>query len=525
MVILFVVLFKFNKIISEEKSRVLKMLRKKNSKAKTVSDKITELLTRNANSENESSDDQTEDPRVEEEFDEYDLPDARTSDIRKRNVKLLSEQSARYRGKISSRLELEAEEDTNNSEDNDVDDEQEEEDYSSEDDDSALKAFAKKMNGSNRKVESAASHVDEDEDDSEDGLDKITNFEDNDSELEEGNSEEEDEEDDDEDGIESEDDDDVSEEDNADGTEIIAEKNRQVEIQKGQCVQNQLQIWERLLEARISTQKIISKSNQLPAPETLKAQQQENEKLEKVSGESVKNVSKLLSSLLQLQSALSQQFSEQRNALKKSLKRAVPKLDTENDSPVPIKRFAEHIDAHFQEFKPYRNVVLLKWDDRTKLLTPGAGAKKKSLTEDYDIIRKIENTLQNRTTLIEKSQTIKDGDDDNVENVLDDNGEVVHKLKRNVELYDDSDFYHQQLRELIEYKTNTSVSASEVTQQYMELQKLRQKMKKKVDTRASKGRKLRYTVHNKLINFMAPDDTSTWTEESKDELYRSLFAA
>ncbi|CAD6997768.1 unnamed protein product [Ceratitis capitata] len=501
MVILFVVIFKLNKIISEEKSCVLKMLRKKNSKAKTVSDKITELLTRNGNSENESSDDQTEDPRVEQEFDEYDLPDARTSDIRKRNVKLLSEQSARYRGKISSRHELEAEEDINNSEDNDVDDEQEEEDYSSEDDDSALKAFAKKLNGSKRKVESAASDVDEDEDDSEDGLDKITNFEnmseeseDNDSEVEEGNSEEgEEEEDDDEDGIESEDDDDddVSEEDNADGTEIIAEKNRQVEIQKGQCVQNQLQIWERLLEARISTQKIISKSNQLPAPETLKTQQQENEKLKKVSDESVKNVSKLLSSLLQLQSALSQQFSEQRNALKKSLKRAVPKHDTEYDSPVPIKRFAEHIDAHFQEFKPYRNVVLLKWDDRTKLLTPGAGAKKKSLTEDYDIIRKIENTLQNRTTLIEKSQTIKDGDDDNIENVLDDNGEVVHKLKRNVELYDDSDFYHQQLRELIEYKTNTSVSASEVTQQYMELQKLRQKMKKKVDTRASKGRKLR----------------------------------
>lgn len=36
----------------------------------------------------------------------------------------------------------------------------------------------------------------------------------------------------------------------------------------------------------------------------------------------------------------------------------------------------------------------------------------------------------------------------------------------------------------------------------------------------------RYTVHNKLINFMAPNETDlTWTEESTNELCKSLFAA
>lgn len=79
------------------------------------------------------------------------------------------------------------------------------------------------------------------------------------------------------------------------------------------------------------------------------------------------------------------------------------------------------------------------------------------------------------------------------------------------------------LRELIEYKTNTADNPTEITKKFIELQKVRSKMKKKVDTRASKGRKIRYVVHNKIVNFMAPRDNQEWTDESKSELYSSLF--
>lgn len=48
-------------------------------------------------------------------------------------------------------------------------------------------------------------------------------------------------------------------------------------------------------------------------------------------------------------------------------------------------------------------------------------------------------------------------------------------------------------------------------------------MKKNVDTKSTKGRKLRYTVMPKLVNFMAPDLYNTWTDEAEVELYRSLF--
>merc|ERR1712025_1469037 len=53
-------------------------------------------------------------------------------------------------------------------------------------------------------------------------------------------------------------------------------------------------------------------------------------------------------------------------------------------------------------------------------------------------------------------------------------------------------------------KAAASTDSAEVGRQWLQIQKLRAKLKKKVDTRASKGRKVRYDIHTKLVNFMAP---------------------
>ena len=92
------------------------------------------------------------------------------------------------------------------------------------------------------------------------------------------------------------------------------------------------------------------------------------------------------------------------------------------------------------------------------------------------------------------------------------------------EIFDDDDFYHNLLRELIERK-----SGSDENQQdnWLQIQKLRARAgRRKVDTRASKGRKIRYDIHAKLVNFMAPVINSLpgqISEEAKNELFNSLF--
>lgn len=180
-----------------------------------------------------------------------------------------------------------------------------------------------------------------------------------------------------------------------------------------------------------------------------------------------------------------------------------------------LSEFEDNIEESYQLYQPYRNSVIQKWHDRTKNVK-----NDKNTLSNLSIITKIENSLLNKSELIKKTQIYR-GD---YEIYGIDKPQTENQDETVVpEIFDDSEFYHELLRELIEYKTNTSENPTEINKKFAELQKMRSKMKKKVDTRASKGRKIRYVVHNKLVNFMAPRNSSEWTEESKTELFNSLF--
>ena len=105
----------------------------------------------------------------------------------------------------------------------------------------------------------------------------------------------------------------------------------------------------------------------------------------------------------------------------------------------------------------------------------------------------------------------------------------------NVEVFDDTDFYHQLLRDIIDARGNGTSGNDD----WMAVQK-EKKAKKKVDTKASKGRKLRsvtwtwsclpahsvlsYEVHEKIQSFMVPVlAQGSWHEEQIDELFASLL--
>ncbi|KAH0339842.1 TRAUB-domain-containing protein, partial [Aureobasidium melanogenum] len=95
-------------------------------------------------------------------------------------------------------------------------------------------------------------------------------------------------------------------------------------------------------------------------------------------------------------------------------------------------------------------------------------------------------------------------------------------------IYDDADFYGLLLQSLLEQRSADSIaaSASSTISINSGFQMRREaKTKKNVDTKASKGRKMRYTVQEKLQNFMAPEDRCTWAERAADELFGSLFGA
>jgi protein AATF/BFR2 len=82
------------------------------------------------------------------------------------------------------------------------------------------------------------------------------------------------------------------------------------------------------------------------------------------------------------------------------------------------------------------------------------------------------------------------------------------------EVLDDRELYQHLLKEFVEAgAAGSSVLASG---------RLRQRKRRRVDTRASKGRKLRYEPHPKLQNFTFPQEYGASPMDA-DELFASLF--
>lgn len=541
------------------------------------------------------------DYEIDEDFDGNE-PVSQLSDIRRKNVKLLHDVDAKYEGKVSSRKELEMEaseseengdfvdDDAASSDQDEVEstekslgefsmlltprqkiklaqnsDESNEENSIESDqvseDENDIKSFATKLNQSKQKTEEA-SDSDDGEPDAIEGnnLDKW----DDDYEGEEEQSDEE--ESDNESGSNDDEEDEEEEcgsddESDFDGGDIVPPPQTQTstdakekqdlsrilpkqrtddQINKGFCVQNQLQIWEKLLEIRIHSQKMLIKANSLPQPNKFECLTEQNAEFSELANNTFDKVATLVTQMRDLQSHLLNQYAETKEIAKK---RKRIDVDDTSDSETKRNRLNDQLASDFANFKEYQYSVISKWHDRTKVLTPGS-IKTQKQQGNIDVLRKIEAVLANREDLIKKSQLLKGGYElfDKSTGIVEPkpqsssnengaNGENGNTEDHNDEciysgeVYDDTDFYHTQLRELIEYKTSSSNNVNEVAKQFVELQKLRKKMKKAVDTRASKGRKIRYVVHNKLVSFMAPNNSVDWPDEQKDELFKSLFGA
>lgn len=92
------------------------------------------------------------------------------------------------------------------------------------------------------------------------------------------------------------------------------------------------------------------------------------------------------------------------------------------------------------------------------------------------------------------------------------------------DVYDDTDFYQALLRQVVDASSTTLSNGMPGTAgAYAGFNQVSRKKLASVDPKASKGRKLRYHVHEKLQNFMAPIPTLTWEKEQTDELFKGLL--
>ncbi|XP_056413519.1 protein AATF [Hyla sarda] len=458
--------------------------------------------------------------------------------LKKNTVTFLSDTDKKYLGKATSRKDLKAElgEDSF-SENSDEDLSLEDESYDNAE--NILRSYEDDGTG-----EEADSEGEEEDDEEEDDDESAINSTQQDTDEDETASQN------DMEGSESQD----------DTLQTFSKEKASADVAKGQGIKNQIAIWDQLLEGRIKLQKVLLTANQLPQHDMFAAFKKEGgaEFLAPLT-KSYKALKELMRSLVQLQDELFFQFPETRYLIdgkkcKADSDEEIPSDDDDelekedlvlekNNRPpkrkLEVKDYPEFMTKRFAGFRTYRNNTLQKWHDKTKL-TGKIG--KGSAGSERSILTQIEQIIVDKERLLRRTQTkrslyrilgkSRQDSEPEPECVPDEKMEVLTEGKSNSqpkefdeEIFDDDDFYHQLLRELIERKTTSLDPNDQVAmgRQWLAIQKLRSKIKKKVDTKASKGRKVRYHVHNKLVSFMAPIGYSTMNDEARTELYQSLF--
>ncbi|XP_041466848.1 protein AATF-like, partial [Lytechinus variegatus] len=376
-------------------------------------------------------------------------------------------------------------------------------------------------------------------------------------------------EDEDDDDEEDYDDEDEEEDEEDGGIEGFSQINASEEIEKGKAVQSQLGLWDSFMESRIKLQKALHLSNQLPQCQTLDRFLEEGEEdgdLPIILKKSEKELTRLMQSLVSLQDTLLQQNPETQHIIHGETpgSQSINANEDDDDEEIPsdldddepktaspaverksLKRkldpsdFEEHLAKHHKNFESFRNNTIQKWYEKTRLSTGKLNKKSFSGFERSALVQ-IQQILQDQNRLVQRTQlkrseytvlgqrsrvSKREEESQDEEKQDEDIPEIANQHLKNhdPEIFDDDDFYHQLLRELIERRTSSTTDPIQLTRQWLQVQKLRTKVKRQVDTKASKGRKVRYDVHQKLVSFMAPVDTSTMLQEARMELFKSIF--
>ena len=289
------------------------------------------------------------------------------------------------------------------------------------------------------------------------------------------------------------------------------------DVAKGRAVRHQRTAFDSLLNTRIRLQKALVAANSMSSVASVGSDQPEDPAVSAAE----KAALKLWSTLDSL-----------RDSLSLSTKPKVVEPVSANSSPSPSALWARMKDQDAQYQQSHRK-TLDTWALKTAPISSLPRANKFSTTPTQQPLSTVlEQQLQSQTNmekLIAKTQVPRScaplqaavlSSKGNKET----SGHGDNEESERIPIYDDADFYSLLLRDLLDSRSSQTSIALPVQSTIPGIKDPALRVHKKtVDTKASKGRKMRYNVHEKLQNFMAPEDRGTWGERQASELFAGLF--
>ncbi|KAK4508090.1 hypothetical protein PRZ48_001828 [Zasmidium cellare] len=277
----------------------------------------------------------------------------------------------------------------------------------------------------------------------------------------------------------------------------LAQANRE-EAEKGRAVKRQRTAFDSLLNTRMKLQKSLIATNTIVG---YPSDRIENEKDD--AQQALEAAEAAAFNLWNSLNSFREDLLTARTGTKR--KRSTFTVDT------PTDKLWKHVQSQEAESRASRDSVLKKWSQKAAGATLQSSNRINQSVTQTSIIDSIREQLSNSDHLIKRTQAPRSCAP----------LQLSKRITTDEKIYDDADFYGLLLKELLEQKSADSVAASNIDIGFQ--MRREAKTKRNVDTKASKGRKLRYTVHEKLQNFMVPEDRTSWGERQADDLFGSLF--
>ncbi|KAK5171679.1 hypothetical protein LTR04_007112 [Oleoguttula sp. CCFEE 6159] len=309
-------------------------------------------------------------------------------------------------------------------------------------------------------------------------------------------------------------DDGTQKDDRAELRRIMAEEQKTVaaaisqaakaDAEKGRAVKTQRTTFDSLLNTRIRLQKALIATNTFPAVNEEPTELSSSNTAEEAIRAAQTAAFTLWSSLTSLRESLTPTSTGQ--------KRKRPSFMPST----PTSSLWTHMQSQEAASVPHRNAVLEKWSGKARGATTLPLARRLNNTAaSQTIVDVLAEQLSNPTRLIARTRIPRSCAP----------LQASRRVPESADIYDDADFYGLLLKELLEQRAADTVVAAAVNIDVAAGLQMRReaKTRKNVDTKASKGRKLRYTVHEKLQNFMAPQERGSWGERQVDELFGALL--
>jgi len=310
----------------------------------------------------------------------------------------------------------------------------------------------------------------------------------------------------------------------------IAQAN-QADADKGRAVKTQRKTFNGILNSRIRLQQGLIATNSLTAEEVTKSATTTTTSTNNTDTTTAIHTAELAAlKLWNTLESLRQSIEEARSTGTKKRKREInDDIDTTTTSSTIWARMQSAETTSLA----HRRAVLQKWSTKTQAATAqptrGKLTNNSTTSGSSTILDVLTSHLSNPDPLIARTriprscaplQASASTKSQNPSTTSPPNNNTTN-------IYDDADFYGLLLKSLLEQHsidsaTNVNTNASTLARQHMAAAR-DAKTKKNVDVKASKGRKLKYTVHEELQNYMAPEDRGLWTGRQVDEFFGSLL--